>query len=120
MTRSAWVTVRLPGTSTAPATSTRTRFQAGAVKQGRNTESQVARTGGTKNGSGAAVAPGLFDAIAVVESGRTDSAGVPAGRDNGRPDGLTCLTRAIRSSSASRPTAAAEVRYPPNAGTVAT
>ena len=61
---------------------TRMRFQTGAVKQGRNTDSQAARIGGTNRGSGAA-APGRFDAIAVVESGRTDSARVPPpGRDN--------------------------------------
>ena len=34
MTRSAWLTVRLPGASTAPATSTRIRDQTGAEKQG--------------------------------------------------------------------------------------
>jgi hypothetical protein len=47
MTRSAWVTVRLPGASTAPATSNRMWFQTGAVKHGRNTASQEARIGGT-------------------------------------------------------------------------
>ena len=44
------------------------RFQTGAVKQGRNTDSQVARIGGTRCGSGAVVTPGWCDAIAVVES----------------------------------------------------
>src|SRR3984957_8644744 len=68
MTRSTWVTVRLPGASTAPATRTRMRFQTGAVKQGRNTDSQVTRIGGTRCGSGAVVAPGWCDAIVVVES----------------------------------------------------
>src|ERR1700728_2582752 len=68
MTRSTWVTVRLPGASTAPATRTRMRFQTGAVKQGRNTDSQVARIGGTRCGSGAIAAPGWCDAITVVES----------------------------------------------------
>ena len=43
------------------------RFQTGAVKQGRNTDSQVARIGGTRCGSGAIAAPGWFDAITVVE-----------------------------------------------------
>src|SRR4029077_3118663 len=68
MTRSTWVTVRLPGASTAPATRTRMRFQTGAVKQGRKTDSQVARIGGTRCGSGAVVAPRWCDGIAVVES----------------------------------------------------
>src|ERR1700758_2312144 len=68
MTRSTWVTVRLPGASTAPATRTRMRFQTGAVKQGRNTDSQVASIGGTRCGAGAVVAPGWCDALAVVES----------------------------------------------------
>ena len=35
MTRNTWLTVRLPGASTAPATSTRMWFQTGAVKHGR-------------------------------------------------------------------------------------
>src|SRR4029077_9741309 len=70
MTRSTWVTVRLPGASTAPATRTRMRFQTGAVKQGRNTDSHVSRIGGTRCGSGAVVAPGWCDSIVVVESRR--------------------------------------------------
>ena len=60
------------------------RFQTGAVKQGRNTDSQVARIGGTRSGSGAAAAPGRFDAIAVVESSRTDSARVSTATAAGR------------------------------------
>jgi hypothetical protein len=68
MTRSAFVTVRLPGASTAPATRTTTRSQTGAVKQGRNTDSQLARIGGNRCGSGAVAAPVGFDSIAVVES----------------------------------------------------
>src|SRR5271165_1884987 len=88
MTRSAWVTVRLPGASTAPATRTRMRFQTGAVKHGRNTDSQAAKAGGTRRGSGAVAVPGRFDAIAV-ESRRTDSARVaqavlPAATSSGR------------------------------------
>ena len=47
MTRNAWVTVRLPGARTAPATSTRMWFQTGAVKHGRNTASQETRIAGT-------------------------------------------------------------------------
>src|SRR5271169_5656177 len=47
MTRSAWVTVRLPGARTAPPTSTRIWFQTGAVKHGRKTASQDSRIGGT-------------------------------------------------------------------------
>jgi hypothetical protein len=35
MTRSAWVTVRLPGARTAPPTNTKIWFQTGAVKHGR-------------------------------------------------------------------------------------
>jgi len=46
ITRNICVTVRLPGASTAPATRTSTWFQTGAVKHGRNTASQAARTGG--------------------------------------------------------------------------
>jgi hypothetical protein len=68
MTRSVWVTVRLPGASTAPATRTRTRFQTGLVKQEWNTDSQLAKTGG---GSHAVAARGRFDAILGVESSRT-------------------------------------------------
>src|ERR1700704_1597590 len=34
MTRSAWVTVRLPGARTAPPTNTKTWFQTGALKHG--------------------------------------------------------------------------------------
>ena len=44
------------------------RFQTGALKQGRNTDSQAARIGGTRCGSGAIAAPGWCDAITVVES----------------------------------------------------
>src|ERR1700760_4656752 len=51
MTRSAWVTVRLPGARTAPPTSTRTWFQTGAVKHGRKTASQDSRIGGTVGSS---------------------------------------------------------------------
>ena len=75
MTRNARVTVRLPGASTAPATRTRTLSQTGAVKLGRNTASQAARIGGTNRRLGAA-RPRRFAALAVVESGRTDSARV--------------------------------------------
>jgi hypothetical protein len=51
MTRSTWVTVRLPGASTAPATRTSTRFHAGAVKQERNTDSHATKAGETRCGS---------------------------------------------------------------------
>src|ERR1700685_2963016 len=47
MTRSAWVTVRLPGARTAPPTSTRIWFQTGVVKHGRKTASQDSRIAGT-------------------------------------------------------------------------
>ncbi len=47
MTRSAWVTVRLPGARTAPPTSTRIWFQTGAVKHGRKTASHDTRIVGT-------------------------------------------------------------------------
>src|ERR1700679_190972 len=47
MTRSAWVTVRLPGASTAPPTSTRIWLQTGAVKHGRKTVNHDARIVGT-------------------------------------------------------------------------
>src|SRR5271166_3911288 len=71
MTRNAWVTVRFPGASTAPATNTRMRFQTGAVKQGRNTDSQVASIGGTRCASVAAAVVGRFGFIPGVESSRT-------------------------------------------------
>src|SRR5271166_5676766 len=71
MTRNAWVTVRFPGASTAPATNTRMRFQTGAVKQGRNTDSQVASIGGTSCASVAAAVVGRFGFIPVVESSRS-------------------------------------------------
>jgi hypothetical protein len=74
MTRNARATVRRPGASTAPATSTRTRLQIGAVKHGRNTASHVARIAGA--GSRAAVDSGVFNVIAGVESRRPDRAGV--------------------------------------------
>jgi len=47
MTRSAAVTVRRPGLSTAPATSTRTWFQFDAVKQPMNGHIHSARIRGT-------------------------------------------------------------------------
>ena len=53
MTRSASLTVRLPGASTAPATRTRTCFQTGAVKQSRKADNQVASTGGATAGPAA-------------------------------------------------------------------
>ena len=76
MTRSSWVTVRLPGASTVPATRTRMRFHTGAVKQGRNPESQSARIGGTGGGLHAVLALGWCDAIAGVESKCTRAARV--------------------------------------------
>ena len=65
MTRSAWVTVRLPGARTAPPTSTRIWFQTGAVKHGRKTASQDTRIVGTV---GWAVADSMR--FCVIESGR--------------------------------------------------
>jgi hypothetical protein len=53
-------------------------FQTGAVKQGRNTDSQAASAGGTRCGSAAVAARRRFDAIPVVESTRTYAARVPA------------------------------------------
>src|ERR1700722_3644652 len=76
MTRSAWVTVRLPGANTAPATKTRTRFHTGAVKQERNADSQAARAGAIRCGSDAVAARRRFGAIPVVESSRADTARV--------------------------------------------
>src|SRR6516164_6962138 len=68
MTRSAWVTVRLPGARTAPPTSTRIWFQTGAVKQGRKTASQDSRIGGTVGWS---VTDSMrFCVIGSVESSR--------------------------------------------------
>src|SRR5512134_1558092 len=68
MTRSASLTVRLPGASTAPATRTRTCFQTGAVKQSRKADNQVARTGGTSTAPAAAGERCVL--IASVESSR--------------------------------------------------
>src|ERR1700733_908273 len=79
MTRNAWVTVRLPGASTAPATRTRTCCQTGAVKHGRNTDSQAARTDGTSDGTDTAAAPGGFAFIAVLESTPVRNARGPRG-----------------------------------------
>src|SRR5208282_5104615 len=75
MTRSAWVTVRLPGARTAPLTSTRIWFQTGAVKHGRKTASHDTRIGGTV---GWAVADSMrFCVIESVESSRPLHARVP-------------------------------------------
>src|SRR2546421_6767660 len=77
MTRSAWLTVRLPGASTAPATSTRTWFQTGAVKQSRKADSQAVRTCGVRFASLAAdlVRVRWVD-IAFVESNHVRAARV--------------------------------------------
>src|SRR5882757_2247097 len=75
MTRSAWVTVRLPGARTAPPTSTKIWFQTGAVKHGRKTASQESRIGGIV---GWAVADSMrFCVIESVESSRPLYARVP-------------------------------------------
>src|SRR5271166_3697752 len=76
MTRSARVTVRLPGARTAPPTSTRIWFQTGAVKHGRKTTSQDTRIVGTV---GRAVADSMrFCVIESVESSRPRRARVPS------------------------------------------
>src|SRR5271166_2609638 len=68
MTRSARVTVRLPGAKTAPATSTKMWFQTGVVKHGRKIASQDIRIVGT---GGRATADSVgSDVIAAVESSR--------------------------------------------------
>src|SRR5271163_1674118 len=68
MTRSAWVTVRLPGARTAPPTSTRIWFQTGVVKHGRKTASHDGRIAGTVDWS---VADSMrFCVIESVESSR--------------------------------------------------
>src|SRR5512143_1065140 len=72
MTRSASLTVRLRGASTAPATRTRTCFQTGAVKQARKMDNHVASTGGTRAGPAAAGVRCIV--IASVESSRAGSA----------------------------------------------
>src|SRR3978361_978520 len=75
MTRSAWVTVRLPGARTAPATSTRIWFQTGAVKHGRKAASQDIRIAGT---AGWAAADSMrLGLIESVESSRPHCARVP-------------------------------------------
>ena len=66
------------------------RCQTGAVKQGRNTDSQVARIGGTGCGSGAVVAPGWCDAIVVVESRWQPRRKGPPVRDIPRQSDLSC------------------------------
>src|SRR5882757_3160303 len=81
MTRSAWVTVRLPGARTAPPTNTKTWFQTGAVKHGRKTASQDTRIGGT---AGWAVADSMrFCVIESVESNHPRRASVPRPRAAG-------------------------------------
>ena len=80
MTRSAWVTVRLPGARTAPPTSTRIWFQTGAVKHGRKTASQDIEDRRHRWLGG-----GRFDAVSVIEPVESSSprrARVP--RANGR------------------------------------
>ena len=74
MTRNTWLTVRLPGASTAPATSTRMWFQTGAVKHGRKTASQVARMAGTWQVAGMDSLRSCV--IGVLESQRTARARV--------------------------------------------
>ena len=64
-----------PGASTAPVTSTRTRFQTGVVKYGWNTDSQVARIGGI-SGLAAMAAEHRFGCFPVVESSRSPLARV--------------------------------------------
>src|SRR3954452_11958875 len=98
MTRNAWVTVRLPGASTAPATSTRTWRHTGAVKHGRNTDSHTARTVGTRGGTGAATAPGRFACIAVLESNATRAARLSPARHR-RPSGFSLPHRGDRHSA---------------------
>jgi hypothetical protein len=78
MTRSAWVTVRLPGAKTAPPTSTKIWFQTGAVKHGRKIPSQDTRMVGT---DGWVVADSMrFCVIESVESSRPHCARVPQAR----------------------------------------
>src|SRR5215213_7352441 len=71
MTRKACVTVRLPGARTAPATSTWTCCQTGAVEHERKTASQETRTVGTGEAAWASVRLGL---IVAVESTAPDRA----------------------------------------------
>jgi hypothetical protein len=83
------VTVRLPGARTAPPTSTRTRFQTGAVKHGRKMVSQDSRIAGTVGWS---VADSMrFCVIESVESSRPRRARVA------RYIGVTATPRDIRS-----------------------
>src|SRR6186997_3155090 len=78
MTRNVWLTVRLPGASTAPATSTRTWFQTGAVKQSRKADSQTVRTCGVRFASLAADLIRVRGVdIAFVESNHVRAARVP-------------------------------------------
>src|SRR3954466_14907270 len=78
MTRSAWLTEGLPGASIAPATSMRTWFQTGAVKQSRKELRQAVRTCGVRFASLAAdlVRVRWVD-IAFVESNHVRAARVP-------------------------------------------
>ena len=80
MTRNAWVTVRLPGARTAPETSTRMRFQTGAVKHGRKMASQETSISGvwetTETKFGASV---FHQVLESRRPGRAESSGC-AGR----------------------------------------
>src|SRR6187431_836749 len=85
MTRNAWLTVRLPGASTAPATSTSTWFQTGAVKQPRKADSQTVRTCGVRFASLAADLIRVRGVdIAFVESNHVRAARVPGAFSAGR------------------------------------
>src|SRR4249919_3579216 len=99
MTRSASLTVRLPGASTAPATRTRTCFQTGAVKQSRKAVNQVASTGGATAGPAAGE---RCVVIASVESSRAGSARVLDRPSPTHDDDATQLTRR-RHESAQKP-----------------
>ena len=93
--RKAWVTVRLPGERTAPATNTKVRLQTGPVTHGRNTADQptrIAAAAGTADGIEA-----MIRLIAAVESHRPRRARVsrrPADQNQGS---ISCaLARYVR------------------------
>jgi hypothetical protein len=91
MTRSAAVTVRRPGTSSAPATSTSTWRQAAAVKQGANGRSHAASTSGT-----------LAGIMLTSACGRSE-AGQPSAAEVDRRGGAMAGSDAMRERIAAHP-----------------
>ena len=87
MTRSDWVTVRLPGARTAPATSTRMWFQTRPEKHGRKIASQDMRIAGA--GEAAEMESVRSGVIGVLESRSPNRARVPGSRRGQRSSSST-------------------------------